>query len=231
MRWSDILRCDIGSIEIAGWQKLSLIDYPGKMSAVVFLAGCNMRCHYCHNQQLWSKKNNQIPFMTILEELSKRVGWLDAVVVSGGEPTMFPCLISLLKSLRSLGFLIKLDTNGTNPDVVKKIIALKLVDYIALDVKAPIRKYLSITGLTMQKTLETAKFLKEQKQVKYMFRTTISPRLDIDDLIELGKSVVDGAMCWQIQQCRIVGAYSAGEIQKMAVKLRKYAQNIVVVGV
>ena len=143
------------AIKIAGWQKLSLIDYPGKMAAVIFLAGCNLHCHYCHNRQLWDKSQNTLLFDEILNELRRRVGWLDAVVVSGGEPTVSPDLLPVLRKLRQLGLLIKLDTNGTHPEVVCRVVEEGLVDYVALDVKAPAEKHLAITGAPIDMALTT----------------------------------------------------------------------------
>ncbi len=218
-------------LKIAGWQKQSLIDYPGKVAAVIFLAGCNMCCHYCHNHQILRPSQNCLPFDTILDTLRQRRDWLDAVVVSGGEPTVYPALMPLLQALRGLGLLVKLDTNGTRPDVVREVVTAGLVDYVALDIKAPASKHKAITGMPIDAVLETAQFLKQQKQVPYMFRTTLSPRLDASDLLEIGQTIVNGAPIWQIQQCRIKGAYSASEIQKMVAAVKGCALNVVVKGV
>lgn len=220
----------IDKIKIAGWQKLSLIDYPGKMAMVIFLAGCNMRCHYCHNHQILDVNQNQIPLGKIIADLKMRRKWLDAVVVSGGEPTIYSNLIPLLRFLRSLGYLVKLDTNGTRPDIVRIVVENDLVDYVALDLKAPACKYVAITGVSMDSVLETARYLKQQKRVPYLFRTTLTPKLCADDLVELGKNIVDGALIWHIQQCRISGAYSGEEIQKMVQKIKPYATHVVVRG-
>ncbi|MBO4823498.1 MAG: anaerobic ribonucleoside-triphosphate reductase activating protein [Clostridia bacterium] len=217
-------------IKIAGWQKLSLIDYPDKMAAVIFLAGCNMRCHYCHNRHILTVQANQLSFDEVLSELCQRKAWLDAVVVSGGEPTLSPNLIPLLQSLRSLGLLIKLDTNGTRPAVVRQVIEAGLVDYVALDVKAPPRKHLAITGMSMEPVLATVKYLKSQKRVPYMLRTTLTPRLTTSDLLEMGHSIIKGASCWQIQQCRTIGAYSDAEIRAMVVTVKNCAPHVVVKG-
>jgi len=159
----------LDNIKVAGWQKLSLIDYPGKMAVVIFLAGCNMRCHYCHNHHILDARQNCLPFSKILDEIRERLDWLDAVVVSGGEPTISPVLIPILRELRKLGLLIKLDTNGTRPDVVRQVVNQGLVDYVALDIKAPAAKYQEITGMPIQKVLETAQFLREQKRVSTCF--------------------------------------------------------------
>lgn len=226
----DVLETDITAIKIAGWQKLSLIDYPGKMAAVIFLAGCNMRCHYCHNHQILNANQNQIPFLAIYAELKQRRTWLDAVVVSGGEPTLAPTLIPLLKALRGLGLLIKLDTNGTRPEIVRCVIEGGLVDYVALDIKAPADKYVALTGMPIHNVVTTAQYLQSQKRIPYMLRTTLSPRLTLKDLQEIGKTLIKSAPYWQIQQCRTTGAYSATEVQKMVLAVKQYAQHVVVVG-
>lgn len=222
---------NISAMKIAGWQKQSLIDYPSKVAAVIFLAGCNMCCHYCHNHQILCPDQNCLPFDAVLAALRERRDWLDAVVVSGGEPTVYPALIPLLQALRGLGLLIKLDTNGTRPDVVREVVGAGLVDYVALDLKAPASKHEAITGMPIDKVLETAQYLKQQKRVPYMFRTTLSPRLGVNDLREVGQTIVNGAPLWQIQQCRIQGAYSASEIQKMAAAVKNYALDVVVKGI
>lgn len=221
---------NVDTLKVAGWQKVSLIDYPGKIASVIFLAGCNMRCHYCHNRHILSANQNQLSFGDVLHSLRDRRAWVDAVVVSGGEPTMYPNLIPLLEALKSLKLQIKLDTNGTNPAVIQNVVARGLVDYIALDIKAPAYKHQMITGLPIDTVLQTAKFLKTQNQIPYMLRTTLSPRLHLKDMLAIGKTVVDGALCWQIQQCRCVGAYSAVEIQNIAKKLEMFATHLVVVG-
>ncbi len=215
-------------MKIAGWQKFSLIDYPGKVATVIFLAGCNMRCHYCHNQHIWNTQQNQIAFDDVLGFLRKRKNMIDAVVVSGGEPTLYMDLIPLLKQLRKLGFLIKLDTNGTRPMVVQKIIEQGLVDYVALDVKATIKKHQLVTGLAIDSVLQTIQYLKQQKQVQFMLRTTVSPYLNEEDLVEIGEKIVESVLVWQIQQCRCPGAYSDEKIQKMSKVLEKYCQHLVV---
>ena len=221
----------VEKLKIAGWQKLSLIDYPGKVASVIFVAGCNMCCHYCHNHHILNANQNCLAFGPVLAVLRKRRAWLDAVVVSGGEPTMYPHLVPLLRALRGLGLQIKLDTNGTRPEIVRQVVEAGLVDYVALDVKAPENKHLAITGQPIDMVRATAAYLKQQKRVKYMFRTTVSPRLNLDDLVEIGQTVVNGAPYWQIQQCRTTGAYPATEIGKMAAVLKQYALHIVVRGV
>ena len=215
-------------MKIAGWQAQSLIDYPDQVAAVIFVAGCNWRCHYCHNHQILDVRQNRLPFGRVRALLRRRRHLIDAVVVSGGEPTVYPQIIPLLKSLRKLGLLIKLDTNGSRPDIVQSIVEQGLVDYVALDLKAPPAKHLDITGGALEPVLRTAYYLRTQTRVTYMFRTTVSPRLDEKDLIIIGQKIVNGAPLWQIQPCRTAGAYSLAKIKKMAEKLKPYAQYIVI---
>ncbi|HDD35464.1 MAG TPA: anaerobic ribonucleoside-triphosphate reductase activating protein, partial [Candidatus Desulfofervidus auxilii] len=128
---------------IGGFQKISLSDYPGKISCVIFTAGCNFRCVYCYNRPLVLKEYfpPPIPFEEIEIYLKKRKGLIDAVVFCGGEPTVQPDLIEYMEKVKKMGFSIKLDTNGALPGVIVKCIEKKLVDYIAMDVKAPLEKY------------------------------------------------------------------------------------------
>lgn len=217
-------------ILVAGLQKQSLIDYPGKVASVIFLAGCNMRCHYCQNAHLFDLAQNKIKFSTVLRYIKGQRHLLDAVVVSGGEPTLDPNLPQILRALRRLGLLVKLDTNGTNPDLVQKLVKSGLVDMVALDIKAPPHKHQAITGLPIDHVLRTVEFLKGQTKVDYLLRTTVTPKLTLNDLCQMGETMIRPAKVWQIQQCRVTGAYSPAKIQKMAVFLEKYAQHIVVVG-
>ncbi len=215
-------------MKIAGWQKLSLIDYPEKIATVIFLAGCNMRCHYCHNRHILNPQQNQLDVKPVFNFLNKKKYFIEAVVISGGEPTLYPDLIPLLERIKQIGLLVKLDTNGTRPLLVQKIVELGLVDYIALDVKAMAEKHQMITGASICNVLQTVKYLKQQNKVKYMFRTTVSPLLNEEDLIEIGKNIVNGAQVWQIQQCRCDGAYSSQKINEMAQVVKKYVQHLVV---
>ena len=121
---------------IAGLQKMTLLDYPGKVACTVFLQGCNFRCPFCHNSDLLGKDGPEpISEETLLTFLKKRVGLLDGVCITGGEPTLQPGLKALIEKIKELGFLVKLDTNGTRPDVMKELVQAGLVDYVAMDVK------------------------------------------------------------------------------------------------
>ena len=126
---------------IAGFQKTSFVDYPGKIAAVVFTPYCTMRCTYCHNRHILGKEAQLLDEQAVLEYLEKRRDMLDAVVISGGEPTLQKNLPQFISLVKSMGFMIKLDTNGSNPKLLSQLIAEGMLDYIAMDIKAPFEKY------------------------------------------------------------------------------------------
>jgi pyruvate formate lyase activating enzyme len=228
-------------IFIAGLQKQSFIDYPNGISCVIFLAGCNMRCHYCHNSQLFQLEENKIPLAEALSYIEKNKKMLDAAVISGGEPTVNPNLTKIIESIKKLGLKVKLDTNGTNFGTVKQLVDEKLVDFVAVDIKAPFAKYKDIAGYAgdAHEIMKTVEFLKNGA-VNYMFRTTISPKLTENDIATMGETIINGAKIWQLQQFNpneysnsfdtVLLPYPAEKIQNFAGIAKKYAQNIVVRG-
>ena len=176
---------------ISGLQKMTLLDYPGKVACTVFLQGCNFRCPFCHNSDLLG--GSAEPFMTMEEFLiflKKRAGLLDAVCVSGGEPTLQKDLPELLKGIKALGFSVKLDTNGSRPDVLKQLVADGLVNYVAMDVKNSFRRYGETIGLSrpdMASIEESLRFLIEEN-VAYELRTTVVAELHSEQSVtEMGQ--------------------------------------------
>ncbi len=135
-------------------QKTSFIDYPGKISAVVFAQGCNFRCPYCHNPELVDPERfcDNLLMEDVYAYLEKRKGKLDGVVITGGEPTLQSDLMPFIQRVKSLGYLVKLDTNGSRPRVLQNIIQKGILDYIAMDIKAPFEKYSRVTGLLVNIT-------------------------------------------------------------------------------
>jgi len=187
-------------IKVAGFQKNSFIDYPGKIASVIFLGGCNFACHYCHNSKLLRASSNTINFADVLKELKEQIGFIDGVVITGGEPTLHPHLKTIIKEIKKLGLLVKLDTNGTNGLDYD-------VDFIAMDIKAPLEEYERIVGLgcfagarndVLAQIQESIDYLL-QTHVNYLFRTTLSPLLTEDDIKQIGK-LVDGAKLFHLQQ-------------------------------
>lgn len=134
---------------IGGLQKFSLIDYPHKISAIIFTIGCNFRCPFCHNPELVNPKiyPEKIPEKAVFEFLKNRRKKLDAVVITGGEPSLHKDLYQFISKIKSMGFLVKLDTNGTNPHILSKLIKDNLLDYLAMDIKGSLDKYEEIAGI------------------------------------------------------------------------------------
>ncbi|GAB6904873.1 conserved hypothetical protein [Desulfosarcina cetonica] len=127
---------------LAGFQKNSFIDFPGKISCVLFLTGCNFFCPYCHNAALANGEYPQrIDIETVLDFLKARRGMLEGVAISGGEPTLSPAIADLCRSIKALGYPLKLDTNGSRPDILGRLLDQRLVDFVAMDVKAPLDRY------------------------------------------------------------------------------------------
>jgi pyruvate formate lyase activating enzyme len=187
-------------MKIGGFVKQSLIDYPGKMAAVIFTQGCNFRCGYCHNPQL------VLPHLfqdfpeyapeNILCFLNERREWLDAVVVTGGEPTIHPDLPDFLREIKKLGYPIKLDTNGSNPAMIEQILNEKLVDYIAMDIKIHHNDALfsQIVGLSDVKQLTenilASVIILKQTNTMVEFRTTSIPGIHDEVMIDIIKKFI-----------------------------------------
>jgi len=188
-------------MEIKGFIGVSLIDWEGKVSSVIFLPGCNMRCPFCYNTKLvlHSSEMSTVPFEEIWNYLKKNRGWIDGVVITGGEPTIHEDLPLLCQEVKKLGFLVKLDTNGTNPKMIRELIDRELIDYVAMDVKAPFteEKYSRASGANtaslLAKIEQTTQTLLEDG-VEYEFRTTVVLTMHkISDIREI---------CEKIKGCR-----------------------------
>lgn len=178
-------------MRIGGFQKTSLIDYAGKIAAIVFTRGCNFNCVYCHNKGLIGigDHNEDITPEDVMSFLQTRKGKLDAVVITGGEPTLQPDLIQFMGKIKDMNFLVKLDSNGSNPHVLREAIAQGLVDYIAMDLKAPLEKYQTVMGreLDTSKIQESIDLIKNSG-VEHEFRTTVHKSLlSEDDILQLGE--------------------------------------------
>lgn len=179
---------------IAGLQKMTLLDYPGKVACTVFLPGCNFRCPFCQNSGLLDGAPPAMDDARLLAFLRSRRGLLDAVCVSGGEPTLSPGLPELLRSIRSLGFLTKLDTNGTRPDVLRSLLQEGLVDHVAMDVKSSPDRYAEAAGcpgLRLEPIEESLRLLRSGV-VSYELRTTVAAELhDVDTIRRMGQWTQD----------------------------------------
>ena len=171
---------------IGGLQKTSLLDYPEKIAAILFTQGCNFRCGYCHNPELLNgnaQLHQEVTLDALFEFLNNRKGKLDGVVITGGEPCIQKNLIQVISKIKKMGFLVKLDTNGTFPDVISELLIKNLIDYIAMDIKAPLEKYHKITGSIVNiENIKKSIAIILNSNIDYEFRTTvITSQLSFDD--------------------------------------------------
>ncbi|MDP3015268.1 MAG: anaerobic ribonucleoside-triphosphate reductase activating protein [bacterium] len=222
---------------IGGIQKFSLIDYPEKTCAVIFTRGCNFRCRYCHNPELVipEKYAPEIPLSQIYDFLKSRRDKLDAVSITGGEPTQHPDLIEVMKKIKNMGFLVKLDSNGSRPEVLEKIINEKLADYLAMDIKTPLEDYSKIMGWQapvekLKKSIE----LIMNSGIDYEFRTTIVKCLTSEDDLRKIAKTIKGAKNYFLQKFIPTKlndsslmkevSYSDEELKKLALELMAYVE-------
>jgi pyruvate formate lyase activating enzyme len=221
-------------------QKTSFIDYPGKISAVVFTQGCNFRCPFCHNPELVdTNRYGKNIFMGDVDAfLEKRRGKLDAVVISGGEPTLQPDLIAFLQKVKSMGYLVKLDTNGSRPKVLQEALGEKILDYIAMDIKAPWDKYSLVAGSLVNIThIKKSIAMIMASGIAYEFRTTIvNSLLNPGDIINIAK-MIQGAQLYVLQkfvsskhvdQTYIKkSSFTDGEIEKLILELGQQVKRCI----
>lgn len=177
-------------MKISGIVKNSFIDYPGLVSCVLFVPGCNYSCFFCHNRALIDGSHVILSPRYVMDFLQRRVGMLDGVVITGGEPTLQNDLLQYMEILKGLGYKIKLDTNGSRPDVVESILELGLCDYFAVDYKAPAVDYPAICGpgSDASKVIDTI-YLLAGNDVPFEVRTTVIPQLGMDALIQMAKEI------------------------------------------
>ncbi len=222
-------------MEFGGFEKCTLIDYPGKVTCMVYTIGCPFRCPYCHNPELVDETvTTRISEDDVLSFLDTRRTMLDGVVITGGEPTMHgDALLSFMREVKRRGFLVKLDSNGTSPDILERAIDERLVDYIAMDIKAPLAKYSAtvsrpVDGEAIKRSIELIK----KSGVDYEFRTTIvKSMLSEEDLETIGKEIA-GAKTYYLQKfipTKLLNpqfvkkvTYSDEEFQALQQKLQKY---------
>ena len=194
-------------MRISGFEKNSVVDYPGKLAAVFFTPGCNMDCFYCHNRSLLAPgaKDSVLDNQAIFEFLKSRRLIIDAVVITGGEPTLQIDLPKFAKRVKSLGFLVKLDTNGTKPWIIRNLIENNLVDFIAMDIKAPIDKYKQVANRDIDITaINESIDLIIGSGVEHEFRTTFAPTLNKLDILKIAARVRN-SQSYILQQYRQPG--------------------------
>jgi pyruvate formate lyase activating enzyme len=219
---------------IGGLQKTSLIDYPEKLAAIIFTCGCNFRCNFCYNIHLIE---NPEPIMTeddVFEFLEKRKKYLDAVVIGGGEPTIQKDIIEFIKKIKEMGYLVKLDTNGAEPEVIEELIDRKLVDYIAMDIKAPLDLYREVVNVDIDKTkIKKSISLIMNSGVDYEFRTTVYPKLTKEHFKEI-LQLIQGAKKYYIQQYEPkttlkkenLKPYDAKQIEEIADIAKQFVEKV-----
>lgn len=187
-----------------GFLKNSFIDFPGKISCVVFTYGCNLKCPYCHNPDLIRFKQGKSPEISeysVLSFLEQRMGLIDGVVITGGEPTLQGELAYFAKKVKLLGYSVKMDTNGTRPDILANLIESDLVDYVAMDIKTLPNAYVPLLSAHdySAEIMESIQILKKG-QIPYEFRTTCAKPFISDEIAEAISEIVSGAPLYAIQK-------------------------------
>ena len=191
-------------MRVASVLPTSLLDYPGSVAAVVFVASCNFRCPFCHNAELvLPEKVRQLRLLDpgeVLAFLAERRSFLDGLVVTGGEPTLQPDLREFVVQVKQLGLLVKLDTNGSRPDVLAELFEERLIDYVAMDIKAPLGRYSEFAGVPADLgTIERSIGLIRERAPDYEFRTTVAPTLGLEDITTIAREI-SGARRYVLQR-------------------------------
>lgn len=226
---------------IKGFIETSFLDWDGLLSSVIFLPYCNFHCPFCHNWQVVEEPETieDVEWEVIKKYLIGKKGWIDGIVITGGEPTIYPQLELLLRAIKSLGYKIKLDTNGYNPSSLEELCRKELLDYIAMDIKAPLDERYEVAsgvkGLELNMLRESISFLLEGK-IDYEFRTTLVPSLiTAEEIKEIGEAI-SGAKKWVLQDYqpqaarekafRFVQPYSKEEVESFLSLAKRYAQEV-----
>ena len=214
-------------MNIAGLLKTATIDFPRRLAAVIFTAGCNYDCGFCHNRDLLTTRK-YVDNAEVMRFLEKRAGLLDGIVISGGEPTLQKDLVEFAGMLKALGYDVKLDTNGSNPQVVGKLLDGGLVDYVAMDYKAPLARYPEICGAGADGFLETLALLRDSN-AEWELRTTMIPEIGGQELREMAEAV-PALPLYALQLYRPVRieklrVYTPQDIVRMAEELKDIQPN------
>lgn len=238
-------------LDIRGLEKFSLVEWPGKIAAIIFTGGCNFRCPFCHNPELINITDKETPPRYPLSEiekfLSEKIGWVDAIMVTGGEPTIQTELPNFLEHLKNKGYLCGVATNGTNPEMLGEIIEKKIIDRVCMDIKSNLKKYPVASGLStgsessasfigvVEKIKKSISLLKKSP-IDYELHLTIVPGLiDKSDICEIGE-LVQGTKKIVLQQFRPLKTldksyqnkvpYCKDEIITMGKELEKYVEEV-----
>ncbi len=228
-------------MKLGGLQKLTLLDFPGKTACTVFTVGCNFRCPFCHNASLVRGSAAELSLDDFFAFLKKRQGILDGVCITGGEPTLHPDLDEFIARIKELGYAVKLDTNGTDPGVLKKLVDRGLIDSVAMDIKNSKSKYLSTAGVTkniLADVEESVNYLLADN-IPYEFRTTVvSPLHQKEDFYEIGEWIC-GAKHYFLQNFIDSGdlisdgmtGYEKEALEEFALILQGFVPNVSIRGI
>jgi pyruvate formate lyase activating enzyme len=231
-------------MQTKGLVKTSIVDYPGRVATVVFVGGCNFRCPYCYNADLVLRPESlpDIEVGEVLQFLAEREGFVDGVVITGGEPILQADLADFIREVKALGFAVKLDTNGYHPHTLQRLLREGLLDYVAMDVKGPLEKYPLVAGRRVDtKRIEDSIQLILSSGIEHEFRTTVVPGMvaveDIDALAQL----ITGACRYFLQQFRpsstlipqltMRDPYPTPVLEEMADAARKWVDNVSIRGI
>ena len=229
-------------VEIRGLQKTSLVDYPPNIACTVFLGGCNFRCGFCHNPDIVFSKPAAIEEKEFFEFLEDRKNLLDAVCVTGGEPTLHKYLPQFLMKIKQKGLKVKLDTNGTNPSMLQNIIDNKLADYIAMDIKGPLEDYEKICGTKVDISKINESIIQVKRIFDYEFRLTVVPKfITKENIIKIGE-LLKGSKRIFLQQfistadlvdneLKGMQPYTIKELEEMKKILEPYLYKVYIRGV
>src|SRR3989344_1353139 len=225
---------------ISGIQKFTLLDFPGKIACIIFTGGCNYRCGFCHNpefvlpEELVKISDSFIAEDTVLNFLKQRQGLLEGVVITGGEPTIMPDLEQFIMKVRALGFMIKLDTNGNKPEILRSLIDQGLVEYVAMDYKKSLPDYKALVGqwADEMKLRESIELLKEGR-VEYEFRTTLIREIHTPVILEMMRETMSGAKRLYLQTFRnsitlhpAFAEYHPFSLKEMNAIAKTFAENV-----
>ena len=214
-------------MKIGGLQKTSLLDYPDKISAIIWTIGCNLRCPFCYNTKLVNENIDAISQEEILDFLKNRIGKLEAVVITGGEPLLQNDILEFISKIKQLGYLIKIDTNGTIPDKLEYLLEENLIDYVSMDVKSPKYKYELLTGKPVDiSKIDTSISIIKKLAPDYEFKTTIIPELiNKKDIIEIA-SWLKNAKRYYLQQFKNNTPLISQKLQEIRPYTNNYLKEI-----
>ncbi|OIP37301.1 anaerobic ribonucleoside-triphosphate reductase activating protein [Candidatus Desantisbacteria bacterium CG2_30_40_21] len=234
------------TIIIKGFIEMSMLDWEGKIVSTLYLPNCNLRCPYCHNSGLVinPEQYDTIPFETVRDYLMRQQGWIDGVCISGGEPCLYEDLPDFIRGLRNAGALIKLDTNGSFPDMLQRLFDERLIDYIAMDIKAPLNTYALLTGIrdeAIEERIKQSIRIIMNSGIDYEFRTTVVPTLHTKEILVAMAGLIRGAKKYALQafvpnnpidpEYRKITPYSDVQMQDMQQAVLSYVQRCVLRGV